>query len=215
MPSRSQISSGATVLVDESAWLRAIDGQRAAERMAALCPLCGRNTGVGANRDQVADDHAPTDHALAILRSHAVGCGDALAARSIRCALTIRANQLLAGGSGADIALALALADLANGPEGDLPQMHRYGALGTSDLTALAEVGMTLLGERPRANGDRRPSNGDRRPSNGDRRPCYALRSVDALPLVSSHAFTFADGAPSCLDLQHFSHVALTVCALS
>jgi histidine ammonia-lyase len=201
LPSLSQVCSGATVLVDESARLRAIDGQWAAERIAAVRPLYARNTGVGANRDQPSDDDAPTDHGLAILRSHAAGWGDCLAPRSIRCALAIRANQMLAGGSGADVDLALALASLADGPEGDLPQVHRNGALGTSDLTALAEVGMTLLGERPRANGDRRLS--------------YAMRSVDALPLMSSHAFTLADGALGCLDLQRLSQVALTVCALS
>lgn len=201
LPSLGLISSGAKVLVDRSARLRAIDGQQAAERIACLRPLYGRNTGVGANRDQASEDDSPTDHGLAILRSHAAGWGDRLAPRSIRCALAIRANQLLAGGSGADIDLALALAALADGPDGDLPQVHRYGALGTSDLTALAEVGMTLLGERPRANGERRHS--------------YALRSVDALPLMSSHAFTLAEGALGCLDLQHLSQVALTVCALS
>ena len=201
LPSLSQISCGAKVLVDESARLRAIGGQETAERIAGVRPLYGRNTGVGANRDQATTEDAPTDHGLAILRSHAAGWGDRLTPRSIRCALTIRANQLLAGGSGADIDLALALADLADGPDDDLPQVHRYGALGTSDLTALAEVGMTLLGERPRANGDRRQS--------------YALRSVDALPLMSSHAFTLAEGALGCLDLQHLSRVALTVCALS
>ena len=201
LPSLSQIGSGATVLVDESARLRAIDGQLAAERIAAIRPLYGRNTGVGANRDQPAVDNARADHGLAILRSHAAGWGDCLASKSIRCALAIRANQMLAGGSGADIELALALAELADGPEADLPQVHRFGALGTSDLTALAEVGMTLLGERPRANGERRAS--------------YALRSVDALPLMSSHAFTLADGAMGCLDLQHLSQAALTVCALS
>lgn len=201
LPSLSRISSRATILVDEPARLRAIDGQQAADRIAGVRPLYGRNTGVGANRDQAADDDAPTDHGLAILRSHAAGWGGCLTPRSIRCALTIRANQLLGGGSGADVDLALALADLAGGPDGDLPQVHRYGALGTSDLTALAEVGMTLLGERPRANGDRRQS--------------YAMRSVDALPLMSSHAFTLADGALGCFDLQHLSRVALTICALS
>lgn len=41
------------------------------------------------------------------------------------------------------------------------------------------------------------------------------MRSVDALPLMSSHAFTLAEGALGCPDLQHLSHVALTVCALS
>jgi histidine ammonia-lyase len=197
----SQISSGAKVLVDESARLRAIDGQAAAMRIAAVRPLYGRNTGVGANRDQAANDHAPPDHGLAILRSHAAGWGDCMAPGTVRCALSIRANQLLAGGSGVDVGLAVALADLAVGPERDLPQVHRYGALGTSDLTALAEVGMTLLGERPRANGEYRRS--------------YALRSVDALPLMSSHAFTLADGTLGCLELQRLSHAAMTICALS
>ena len=201
LPSLSQISSGAGVLVDESARLRGMAGQLTAERIAEIRPLYGRNTGVGANRDQAADDDAPADHGLAILRSHAAGWGVCLAPRSIRCALAIRANQLLAGGSGADIDLALALANLAEGPDHDLPQVHSRGALGTSDLTALAEVGMTLLGERPRANGVCRQS--------------YALRSVDALPLMSSHAFTLAEGALGCVDLQHLSRVALTICALS
>ncbi len=71
LASLRQIASGAEVSVDESARLRAIDGQRAAERIAATRPLYGRNTGVGANRDQRADVDAPTDHGLAILRSHA------------------------------------------------------------------------------------------------------------------------------------------------
>ena len=201
LASLRQIASGAEVSVDESARLRAIDGQRAAERIAATRPLYGRNTGVGANRDQRVDGGAPTDHGLAILRSHAASWGERLTPTTIRCALGIRANQMLAGGSGADVDLAVALAELAGGPGEDLPQVHRYGALGTSDLTALAEVGMTLLGERPRTNGDRRKS--------------YAMRSVDALPLLSSHAFTLADGALGCSDLQHLSRVSLTVCALS
>ena len=196
-----QICSGATVLVDGSARQRTIEGQQAAERVAAVRPLYGRNTGVGANRDQPADDDAPTDHGLAILRSHAAGWGDCLPPRTLRCALAIRTNQMLVGGSGAQLDLALAVAELADGPAGDLPQVHRHGALGTSDLTALAEVGLTLLGERPRASGGLRQG--------------YAMRSVDALPLMSSHAFTLADGALGCLDLQRLSRVALTVCALS
>lgn len=201
LASLSLIFSGAPVLVDETARLRGIDGQRAAERISAVRRLYGRNSGVGANRDQAAGDDPTSNHGHDILRSHAAGWGDSLNPRSIRCALTIRANQLLAGGSGADIDLALALAELADGPDGELPLVHRYGALGTSDLTALAEIGLTLLGERPRANGVRRKS--------------YALPAVDVLPLMSSHAVTLADGALGCLDLQHFSQVAMTISALS
>ena len=36
---------------------------------------------------------------------------------------------------------------------GALPLLHRLGAIGTGDLTVLAELGLTLAGERPLGNG--------------------------------------------------------------
>ncbi|MGZ4601516.1 aromatic amino acid ammonia-lyase [Oryzihumus sp.] len=171
-----------------------------ADRLATERPLYGRTTGVGANRDQPVEGE-PEAHGVAILRSHAAGWGAPLPAPIVRAALGIRANQLLAGGSGVEPALPLALAEMASGPEEDLPVVHRYGALGTSDLTALAEVGLTLLGERPRAGGHRHRS--------------LAVRSIDALPLMSSHAFTLAEAALGCHALQRISRAALTVSALT
>lgn len=171
-----------------------------ADRLATERPLYGRTTGVGANRDQPVEGE-PESHGVAILRSHAAGWGAPLPAPIVRAALGIRANQLLAGGSGVEPALPLALAEMASGPEEDLPVVHRYGALGTSDLTALAEVGLTLLGERPRAGGHRHRS--------------LAVRSIDALPLMSSHAFTLAEAALGCHALQRISRAALTVSALT
>ena len=171
-----------------------------ADRLATERPLYGRTTGVGANRDQPVEGE-PEAHGVAILRSHAAGWGAPLPAPIVRVALGIRANQLLAGGSGVEPALPVALAEMASGPEEDLPVVHRYGALGTSDLTALAEVGLTLLGERPRAGGHRHRS--------------LAVRSIDALPLMSSHAFTLAEAALGCQELHRISRAALTVSALT
>ena len=194
------VSAGGRVEVADTGLRRVAEAAALADRLAGERALYGRTTGVGANRDQPVEDE-PDGHGIAILRSHAAGWGAPLPTSIVRCALGIRANQLLAGGAGVEPALPLALAELASGPEADLPVVHRYGALGTSDLTALAEVGLTLLGERPRAGGRSHRT--------------LAVRSVDALPLMSSHAFTLAEAALGCHALQQLSRAAMTVSALS
>jgi histidine ammonia-lyase len=142
-----------------------------------------------------------TDPAVRLLRSHAAGTGPLYEPATVRCALAIRANQLLAGGAGASPELATALAELASGPDGDLPLVHRHGGLGTGDLTALAEVGLTLLGERPRADGSTRHT--------------LTLTRHEALPLMSSNAFGVAEAGRGWLALDQLSAAALTVSALS
>lgn len=196
----THVSAGGQVVVAPEGLRRVAEAAALADRLAGEQALYGRTTGVGANRDQPVEDD-PDGHGIAILRSHAAGWGAPLPAPIVRCALGIRANQLLAGGAGVEPALPLALAQVASGPEEDLPVVHRYGALGTSDLTALAEVGLALLGERPRAGGHVVRT--------------VAVRSVDALPLMSSHAFTLAEAALGCEALQRISRAALTVSALS
>jgi histidine ammonia-lyase len=136
-----------------------------------------------------------------LLRSHAAGTGPLHEPATVRCALAIRANQLLAGGSGASPQLATALAALASGPDSELPVVHRHGGLGTGDLTALAEVGLALLGERPRADGTTRHT--------------LSLTSHEALPLMSSNAFGLAEAGLGWLALDELASAALTVSALS
>ncbi len=182
----ASIVAGAPALVDPSALDRARLGQEAADRVTAERHVYGRTTGVGAGREEVTS--APVSHGLRLLRAHAAGWGEPLPADVVRCALAIRANQLLVGGSGATPDLAVALAELACGPAADLPVVHRYGGLGTGDLTACAEVGLALLGERPRADGGRRQR--------------LQLTSADALPLMSSNAFTLAQAALGALALR-------------
>lgn len=190
---------GAPATVDDAALARAAASHRNAAQVSTLRPVYGRTTGVGAARDESTD--SKVDHGLRLLRSHAAGWGDVMPAAVVRAALAVRANQLLAGGSGAAPALARALADLVGAPEVDLPVVHRYGSLGTGDLTALAEVGLALIGERERTGGAKRAD--------------VQLTSADALPLMSSNAFAIAETGLHAASLHELARAADTVCALS
>ncbi|MEV6616840.1 aromatic amino acid ammonia-lyase [Streptomyces sp. NPDC051051] len=126
---------------------RAVRSFRAGRRLAAAGRLYGRGTGVGAHRAVPVDADDETAHGLRLLRSHAGGAGTLLPARQIRAMLAIRANQLLAGGSGIHPSFIDALVEALR--LGVHPAVNEYGAVGTGDLTALAQTGLTLLGERP------------------------------------------------------------------
>jgi len=184
------IDAGAAAGVDRAA--------RAAQAVASVRPVYGRTSGVGANRDRISASPRP---GRALLRSHSAGWGEPFTGLTVRGALAIRVNQLLAGASGASSALLHALVDTVRADDGQLPVIHRRGAIGTGDLTALAEVGLTLLGERPRGDGTLRS-------------PAH-LDDADALPLMSSSAFTLAEAALGCADLARLAEVAMAVCALS
>ncbi|HEV3172459.1 MAG TPA: aromatic amino acid ammonia-lyase, partial [Actinocrinis sp.] len=125
---------------------RAQTAAQVADRVAARQQVYGRNTGVGANRTQAVEP-GDTDHGLRLLRSHAGGIGAPVAAEGIRAMLAVRANQLLAGGAGVSPRIIEAIVTALNANA--LPEIHEYGAVGTADLTALAELGLTLLGEAP------------------------------------------------------------------
>jgi histidine ammonia-lyase len=159
----------------------------------------GRTTGVGANRDTASGSGA------AMLRSHAVGWGPEVPLPTIRALSAIRANQLLRGTSGASTALVTTLAELASVDDDHLPVVHAYGSAGTADLSALAEVGLALLGERPRRDGAVVTATD------------WADESHDgdALPLMSSSALTLARSALGTVGLQRLSRSAMTTYALT
>lgn len=192
------LGRGAGFVVDTEAAAGVDRAARAARAVAAVRPVYGRTSGVGANRDQVNASPRP-GHAL--LRSHSAGWGEPFPPPMVRSALAIRVNQLLAGASGASEALLHALVEAVRADDRRLPVVHRRGAIGTGDLTALAEVGLTLLGERPRGDG-----------TLGTPAP---LDDADALPLMSSSAFTLAEAAHGCAELARLAEVAMAVCALS
>jgi histidine ammonia-lyase len=134
----------------------------------------GANTGVGANRDE----QSAEGHGLRLLRSHCAAAGPTEDDATARAAMTTRLNQILAGGSGISRRVTEALAAAVRA--GAVPTLHSWGAIGTADLASLAELGLTLVGERPWRSG---------------RGPVTTIDATDALPMISSSALTVATAA--------------------
>ncbi|WP_030041307.1 aromatic amino acid ammonia-lyase, partial [Streptomyces resistomycificus] len=171
-------------------------------------------------------------HGLRLLRSHAAGAGALLPPRQVRAMLAVRANQLLAGGSGIQPAFVDALTEALR--LGVHPAVHEYGGLGTGDLTALAQTGLTLIGESPWLTDAARttPPPAGQRPTTptrgsgttappqpvapGCRLPApVTLQPGDALALLSSNALALGQAALACHDLGVLLKASHAVTALS
>ena len=192
----------ASVDLDAAAVERARQAYDFAVATGATRAVYGRTTGVGANRHAVIDPGAADEHGLRLLRSHAGGTGDPLPDTVVRAAMVIRLNQLAAAGSGVHPRMLVALETALR--VGAVPLVHSRGAIGTGDLTALAEIALTLAGIRPWAVGSLEP---------------VPISPGDALAFVSSNAVTLAESVLVWRDLDvllRASHVvvALSYCAL-
>ncbi|EDY46727.2 aromatic amino acid ammonia-lyase [Streptomyces sp. SPB074] len=152
----------------------------AARELAASGRVYGRSTGVGANRTAEVRD---ADHGLRLLRSHAGAIGPRVAAREARALLTVRAQQLLAGGAGLDPRVVVALTEALRGEA--TPVLHSLGGVGTGDLGPLAQLGLALTGEGAWEGGT---------PPGP-----LVLDSNDALALISSNALAVGR---ACLALE-------------
>ncbi|MFL6126464.1 aromatic amino acid ammonia-lyase [Actinophytocola sp.] len=186
------------VAVDEAAMRRAWDAWRLVTDLSARREIYGRTTGVGANRDLTIDEDSSPEHGRRLLRSHAGGAGPLLPPAHVRAMMLVRLNQLAAGGSGVHPRLLTALASALT--SGALPRVHTFGAIGTGDLTVLAETGLTLAGERPWAVGHLPP---------------VPMDTSDALAFMSSNASTLAEAVLACLALERLLRASHVVTALS
>jgi histidine ammonia-lyase len=212
-----------------------------ARRVAEAGRLYGRHTGVGANRMVPVSDEDAAEQDLRLLRSHAGGIGAPLPARQVRAMLAVRANQVLAGGSGLQPAVVTALVTALR--LGLHPAVPEYGAVGTGDLTALAQTGLALIGEQPwvretGASGAESEAGGatggvsadgsagdvDVSPAEGsgdaigvaaNGPAAITLTPGDALSLMSSNALTLGQAALACRDLDVLLRATHVVTALS
>ncbi|MHC5908944.1 aromatic amino acid ammonia-lyase [Streptomyces sp. S6] len=186
-------------VADDAAITRVTDAWDAALRIATTRRLYGRSTGVGANRNATVPTEDAAGHGLRLLRSHAGAIGEELPARQVRAMLAVRANQLLAGGSGLRPGVVTALcAALESGAH---PVVNEFGSVGTGDLAALAQVGLALAGEHP-WQGDGAP----------DPQP---LDHNDALALISSNALTLGQAALALHELRGLLEATQVVAALT
>jgi len=189
----------AKVTISAAGRERAAAAARTAARVTAQRPVYGRTTGVGANRDQpvAADDEQV---GLRLMRSHAGGGGPLVPAELSRAMLVVRANQLAAGGAGVDPGVLDVLADGLN--RGLAVPVPLYGAIGTGDLTAMAEAALCLIGER-----DWLPP--------GPGQPRFPLGSADALAFMSASAATLGEACLACDDLSALLSASTLIAAFS
>lgn len=171
-------------------------GLRAAGRSGAVY---GLTTGVGALRS-VPTDFTPASGspALRLWRSHAAGVGRTYDEESALIGMVFRLHQIASGRSGVSRGLAACLEAAIKARA--VPELHQCGSIGTGDLVPLAQLGLTLVGHRKwRVGGV----------------PAASIDEGDALPFMSSNAFTLATSTVSMDRLLHLSVAAERVAALS
>ncbi len=160
----------------------------------------GLTTGVGAlrnvPRDLSSDDGSSP--ALRLWRSHALGLGNTYDDPTARAGMAIRLHQITSGRSGVSAELAAALGSAIG--SGAVPELHRSGSIGTGDIVPLAQLALTLVGERRWRTGSARIA---------------AVDDGDALPFMSSNALTLATSALLHRRLTLLSVAAEKVVALS
>ena len=174
-------------------------------------PIYGVTTGVGALRSREVPPGDPTENQRRLLRSHAVGAGRPLSAELVRATLTVRANQLGAGGAGVSDELLDALVDALNADF--VPFARELGSLGTGDLTVLAEIGLALIGEGHAWRAGEVVPSAVALAEAGLRTPRLGPR--DGLALMSSGAVSAAHAALVAIDCERFLGATMRVAALS
>ena len=193
------VAAGRADVTAEPAAVALVDERHAVLLSAqARGAVYGANTGVGANRQERTESADEATHALRLLRSHCAGTGPIEDDLTARATMVTRLNQILAGGSG--ISGRVAAAFLAALRDGAVPTLHSWGAIGTADLAALAELGLTLAGERPWRSGHG---------------PVTTIDAVDALPMISSSALTVTVAALALDRMRSQLRASVVVGALS
>jgi histidine ammonia-lyase len=182
----ARIAGGEAVELDPAAVARAGRGWRIATEAAARQPVYGRTTGVGANREIDVPLDERSGHGRRLLASHAAAAGDVLPAPLVRAMLAVRVNQLAVGSSGIRPEALTALTALLGSDS--LPTVRDGGSIGTGDITALGQVGLSLP---------------------------VTFDGGDALALMSSNALTLARAALAVAELERLARAGLVVTALT
>jgi histidine ammonia-lyase len=173
-------------------------------------PIYGVSTGVGSLREYPVHED-PSIYSLRLLRSHACGAGRVVPLELVRAAMAVRANQLGAGGAGVAEELLDTLVALLNA--GLSPFTRELGSLGTGDLTALADIGLALLGEGQIWRGERLLDAGQALADAAI--PPARLGPRDGLAFISSNAVTVGHAALLVVDVHRMFDAWLSVAALS
>jgi len=183
--------------------------------------IYGLTVGVGLNKDRQMVDakgqltpeviDASIRFNAALLHAHSAGVGADMDVRTARAVMATRLNQMLVGASGVQPAVVDKYVQFLNA--GITPVMPVEGSVGEADITILAHIGLTMMGE-----GDVY-YHGTKMPA------AQALKAAgiepikpwgkDALGILSSNAYSTGMAALALVDLKQLVYVEKLVYALS
>ena len=144
-----------TITLDEELWSRiASSRQMVSDAIERGATVYGVTTGFGALSGTPISRSDARQLQLNLLRSHAAGTGEELAAPIVRAMLGLRAHALALGYSGVRLELIQQLVAMFN--RGVIPVVPAQGSVGASgDLAPLAHLALPLVGEgHVRINGE-------------------------------------------------------------
>jgi histidine ammonia-lyase len=121
--------------------------------------IYGVNTGFGPMAQYKIKDTATLELQYNLIRSHASGTGEPLAAKYVKAAMLARLNTIGLGHSGVHVSVIKVMSELIN--KDITPLIFEHGGVGASgDLVQLAHLALVLIGEgEVFYKGERRPTN--------------------------------------------------------
>jgi histidine ammonia-lyase len=168
------------VALAADAWERIEQGRAVIDRLVdAGTPAYGITTGVGSQKDFAVDRAVIESYNSQLITAHAtLAPGRQMPVPVVRAALAIQLNLFATGASGVRPVLVEALLKSLN--DGPLPQVSEGASIGASDIVALAQMALRLIG---------------RAPDQMDAAPLDRLAAKEALALMNSNAATLGAGA--------------------
>ncbi|MGE5629597.1 MAG: HAL/PAL/TAL family ammonia-lyase [Caulobacteraceae bacterium] len=172
--------------------------------------IYGLNTGLGANKD---NKILPKEYRVfneRILRSHSVALPPFASRAAVRATMLCRLNGLLSGVTGVQTEILTLLKDMLNC--GIHPQIPERGSIGMADLGNMAYVGLAMIGEGTVEHCSRNIPAKEALEKNG--LTPIVLGPKDALPIVSSNAFSVGKAALLCAEIEDLLDMADVVYAM-
>jgi histidine ammonia-lyase len=183
--------------------------------------IYGLTVGVGLNKDRpMVDVHgkltqevidASKKFNVGLLHAHSGGIGEPMSIRVARATLVTRLNGLLSGGGGVQPAIIDAYVAFLN--KGITPVIPAGGSVGEGDITVISHIGLAMLGEgEVYYQGNKMTAMAALQSSQTAAITPYAK---DALAILSSNAYSAANGALVLDSLAHLMQVNTLTYALS
>ncbi len=134
------------VELDEVALGRVDDSFALLNELAKSEVIYGVNTGFGPMASNLVTPENAVKLQMNLIRSHAMGSGEALPPHLVRAVLLARLTSLMLGGSGVHRSVVTTIAGMIN--HGIYPIIPEHGGVGASgDLVQLAHVALAAIGE--------------------------------------------------------------------